>query len=186
MVRSLGLCAVTLFTGWLMCSNTAQADRDRRHEEGTRLTLALDFDYAGALSNDYIEGGGGGALRIGSELDLFIVTMIPELSLGYHHFGGQRDGDSNYDATTFEGMLGGRIRFLKILEPGIFAHAGVGRLGGYDPHTGLAFDAGVTLDFTLLPLIDLGIHAAWNRVFGDSDHDGLSYGTAGFHIALVL
>jgi hypothetical protein len=182
MLRSLGLCAVTLLTGWLVCSNTAQADRDRRHEEGRRLTLAVDFDYASAIKNDRIERGGGGALRIGSELDMFIVTMIPELSLGYHHFGGER----NYDANTFEGLLGGRIRFLKILEPGIFAHIGVGRLGGYDPHTGLAFDMGVTLDFTLLPLIDLGIHGAWNRVFGDSDHDGLSYGTAGFHVALVL
>jgi hypothetical protein len=173
---------VTMLAGWLVCSNTAQADRDRRHEEGTRLTIALDFDYTSAISNDFIDNGGGGALRIGSELDLFIVTLIPELSLGYHSFGGDRD----YDAKTFAGMLGGRIRFLKILEPGIFAHAGVGRLGGYDPHTGLAFDAGVTLDFTLLPLIDLGLHAAWNRVFGDTDHDGLSYGTAGFHVALVL
>jgi hypothetical protein len=182
MVRGLALCVVTGLAGWLACSSTALADRDRRHEEGTRLTVALDFDYAGAVSNDYIDKGGGGALRIGSELDLFFVTMIPELSLGYHSFGGEQDRD----ATTFAGMLGGRIRFLKILEPGIFAHAGVGRLGGYDPHTGLAFDAGLTLDFTLLPLIDLGLHAAWNRVFGDSDHDGLSYATAGFHVALVL
>lgn len=182
MHRGFGLCVVSVLAGWLVCSNTAHADRDRRHEEGTRLTIAVDFDYAGALSNDYIDKGGGGALRIGSELDLFLVTLIPELSLGYHSFGG----DEDYDATTFAGMLGGRIRFLKILEPGIFAHAGVGRLGGYDPHTGLAFDAGLTLDFTLLPLIDLGVHAAWNRVFGDKDHDGLSYGTAGFHVALVL
>jgi hypothetical protein len=165
-----------------LCSNTAHADRDRRHEEGTRLTLALDLDYTGAINNDFISNGGGGALRIGSELDLFIVTMIPELSLGYHTFGGDR----NYDATTFTGMLGGRIRFLKIIEPGIFAHAGVGRLSSYEPHTGLAFDAGVTVDFTLLPLIDLGLHAAWNRVFGDKDHEGLSYGTTGFHVALVL
>jgi hypothetical protein len=182
MRRGSGLCAAIGIAAWLACSSTALADRDRRHEEGTRPTLALDFDYAGAFSNDYIEKGGGGALRIGSELDLFIVTMIPEVSLGYHSFGGSE----NYDAQTFTGTLGGRIRFLKILEPGIFAHAGIGRLGGYEPHTGLALDAGVTLDFTLLPLIDLGLHAAWNRVFGDSDHAGLSYGTAGFHVALVL
>jgi hypothetical protein len=175
------LCAATMLAGWLVCSSSALAE-DRRHEEGTRLTLALDLDYASAVENDYIENGGGGALRIGSELDLLLVTMIPEVSLGYHSFGG----NSDYDATAVTGTLGGRIRFLKILEPGIFAHAGVGHIGGYDPHTGFAFDAGLTLDLTLLPLIDLGLHAAWNRVFGDSDHEGLSYATAGFHVALVL
>lgn len=186
MLKSLGLSVAAVTVGCFLCSNTAHADRDRRHEEGTRLTVALDLDYAGAINNDFIDNGGGGALRIGSELDLLLVTMIPELSLGYHAFGGDDRGDRSYDARTFTGMLGGRIRFLKIIEPGIFAHAGVGRLSNYEPHTGLAFDAGVTVDFTLLPLIDLGLHAAWNRVFGDKDHDGLSYGTTGFHVALVL
>jgi hypothetical protein len=176
------LCTVALFAGWLVCSNTAHADSDRRNEEGTRATIALDLDYAGAFENDFIEGGGGGALRIGSELDLLLVTLIPELNLAYHSFGGE----GRYDAKTYTGTLGGRIRFLKILEPGIFAHAGVGRLEGWQSHTGFAFDLGVTLDFTLLPLIDLGLHAAWNRVFGTSERDGLSYGTSGFHVALVL
>jgi hypothetical protein len=167
----------------LVCSNRAQAeDRDRRHEEGNRGTIALDLDYAGAISNDYIEGGGGGALRIGSEHDLVLVTLIPELSLGYRSFSGV----GRYEAKTYTGMLGGRIRFLKILEPGIFAHAGIGHVDDYESHTGFAMDIGATLDFTLLPLIDLGLHAAWNRVFESSDHDGLSYGTTGFHVALVL
>jgi hypothetical protein len=62
--------------------------------------------------------------------------------------------------------------FLEILEPGIFAHAGAGRISGYEPHWNLAFD--------------VGLHAAWNRVFGDDDHDRLSDGRAGFHVALVL
>jgi len=172
-----------MLAGWLVCSSSAQADdRDRRHEEGTRPTIALDFDYTTAVSNDYIENGGGGSVRLGSEHDMLLVTLIPELSLGYHRFGGRED----YDAKTFTGMLGGRIRFLKIIEPGIFAHAGVGHVSSYEPHTGFALDAGLTLDFTLLPLIDLGVHAMWSRVYGDSDHDGLSSGTLGFHVALVL
>lgn len=181
-MNGLALCGVAVLAGWLACSNTAHADRDRRSEEGTRATIALDLDYAAAIDNNFIEGGGGGALRIGSELDLFLVTLIPELNLAYHSFGG----DSRYDAKTYTGTLGGRIRFLKIVEPGVFAHAGIGRQEGFDPHTGFAFDAGVTVDLTILPLIDLGLHAAWNRVFGTSEREGLSYATTGFHVALVL
>jgi hypothetical protein len=182
-LRSLSLCVAAVLSTYGVCSNQAHAhDGDRRHEEGNRGTIALDLEYAGGISNDYIEGGGGGALRIGSEHDLILVTLIPELSLGYHSFSGV----GRYEAKSYTGMLGGRIRFLKILEPGIFAHAGIGHIDDYESHTGFAMDVGATLDFTLLPLIDLGVHAAWNRVFETSDHDGLSYGTTGFHVALVL
>lgn len=183
MIKSLSLCLAGVLVGSFVFADTVRA-QNREREEGRSLTLALDFDYAAAISNDLeIDKGGGGAFRIGSELDLLLVTLIPELSFAYHSFGGEQD---DRDATTFTGALGGRIRFLKILEPGIFAHAGVGHIGGYDPHTGFAFDAGLTLDLTILPLIDLGVHAAWNRVFGGDDHPGLSFATAGAHVALVL
>jgi len=181
MFARLGLCTVGLLLSGLFCSEAARADYGHdRHDDPTRLMLALDLDYATAISADGIERGGGGGVRLGSELDVFLVTLIPELNFDYHTFSGYGD------ATTVTGKLGGRIRFLKILEPGIFAHAGVGHVGGFDPFTGFAFDAGLTLDLTILPLIDLGLHLAWNRVFGNRDHDGLSYGTFGAQVALVL
>jgi hypothetical protein len=182
-MRSLALFVVCLLTGAGFGTATAFAhdeDGDGR-EEGGRLMIALDLDYSAALTNENLaDTGGGGALRIGSEQDLFLVSLIPELTLDYHTFSGP------WDATALTGKLGGRIRFLKIVEPGIFAHAGVGRIGGDDPHTGFAFDAGVTVDLTILPVIDLGLHAAWNRVFGGESHPGLSYATFGAHVALVL
>jgi hypothetical protein len=60
------------------------------------------------------------------------------------------------------GKVGGRIRFLKILEPGLFAQVGVGNISGDNRYslTGIAMDMGVTLDLTILPLIDIGIHGA--------------------------
>jgi hypothetical protein len=145
--------------------------------------LALDLDYAHALSPDIIDQGGGGALRIGTEHDLFLVTLIPELSLDYHSFGT----DTRDSAKIFTGKLGGRIRFLKIVEPGIFAHVGLGNIAGYDKvsHTGVAFDMGATLDLTILPLIDLGLHMQWNRIFGGYD-SGTTYYTSGAHVALVF
>lgn len=162
-------------------AHAADSDDDGREDNAGTLMLALDLEYAAAVSNDFIDNGGGGAVRIGTELDLLLVTLIPELTVDYHTFAG----DADSDITSVTGKVGGRIRFLKILEPGIFSHLGVGHLGGDADHTGVAFDAGVTLDLTILPLIDLGIHAAYNRVFGKND-EGLTYGTAGAHVALVL
>jgi hypothetical protein len=173
--------------GLLLSSGTAYAhDYDdheyRRHERG-RLMLALDMDYSAALEPDEVDQGGGGGLRIGLERDYFLVTLIPELQLNYHHL----NANTSADATISSAKIGGRIRFFKIVEPGVFAHAGLGHIGGdriYE-HTGIAFDAGFTLDLTILPLVDIGLHTAWNRIFGD-DEDGVSYVTAGAHLALVL
>jgi hypothetical protein len=181
------LCGSFLSLGLLLSGSTAQAhDYDdhhyRRHEPG-RLMLALDMDYSAALEHSEIDSGGGGGFRIGLERDYFLVTLIPEVQFNYHRL----NANTRDDATITAAKVGGRIRFLEIIEPGIFAHAGLANIAGdriYE-HTGIAFDAGFTLDLTILPLIDIGLHTAWNRVFGDDDA-GLSYVTAGAHVALVL
>jgi hypothetical protein len=168
---------------WLGSADSARAedrDDDGREDGAGSFMLALDLDYAGAIDYGDVEGGGGVGVRVGSELDLFLVSLIPELSVDYHSFGGS--GGPN----VVTGKLGGRLRFLKIVEPGIFAHVGVGHVGGVADYTGVALDAGVTLDFTLLPLIDLGVHAAWNSVVLGGDDEGFSYATLGGHVALVL
>jgi hypothetical protein len=165
----------------LSVAQVAHAHDDDGDERPQRFALAVDLDYSSAIDNSYVEDGGAFGVRIGTELDTFLVTLIPELNVNYHRFSGTPD-----NATAFAGLVGGRIRFLKIVEPGIFAHAGIGHVSGFDEHLGFAFDAGVTVDLTILPLVDLGLHLAWNRVFGDSDDDGLSYSTLGAHVALVL
>jgi hypothetical protein len=170
----------------LLASSSAFAydrDGDGRDDHVGRLMLGLDFDYATAVSSDLIQQGGGGALHIGSEVDLLLVTLIPEVVLDWHNFGARTESN----ASVVSGKIGGRIRFLKIIEPGIFAHVGIANLSGDDryDHLGAALDAGVSLDLTILPLIDIGIHASWNRVFGGYD-SGLSYGITGLHAALVL
>jgi hypothetical protein len=172
---------------WLLSAGAAHAYdddyHDHHHRQRGRLMLALDGNYSSAIRNDEIKYGGGGALRIGTQRTFAIVTLIPELTLDHHTF----DARTPDNAAITTGKLGGRIRFLRILEPGLYAHVGVGHIGGdrIYSHTGVAFDAGVTLDFTLLPLIDIGLHAAWNRIFGGYD-SGVSYGTTGVHVALVL
>ncbi|MEY4575337.1 MAG: hypothetical protein RL701_40, partial [Pseudomonadota bacterium] len=61
-----------------------ERDRDLDGHYRGGLMLALDVDYASAFTPDLIEEGGGGALRIGHERDLYLVTLIPELTLDYH------------------------------------------------------------------------------------------------------
>jgi hypothetical protein len=160
----------------------AQDDDARRRDRG-RLMLALDFDYSSAWSSAQIEGGGGGAFRIGTQMNVPLITLIPELAFEYHTYGSKPPGD----AQTTAGKIGGRIRFLEIIEPGIFAHIGIGHVGGNSlfSHTGFALDTGITLDLTIIPLVDFGLHASWNRIYGGYD-GGTSYGIAGAHVALVL
>lgn len=182
-IRFYGLLALASFSLWLGSAASARAadtDDDGREDGAGSFMLAVDLDYAGALDYDEFEGGGGIGVRAGSELDLMLVSLIPELSVDYHSFSGPDD------MNVVAGKLGGRVRFLKVLEPGVFAHVGVGHVGGVLDYTGVAFDAGVTLDFTLLPLIDIGLHGAYNSVFGGGKDVGLSYGTFGGHVALVL
>ncbi len=135
--------------------------------------LALDLEYAGAIDQRGIDGGTGGAVRLGQELDLVVVSLTPEIGGSFHAFGGY------LDAKHYSGFVGGRLAFGKILEPGVFAHLGVGSLSGDFPSdTGPEFDVGLALDFTLLPILDLGVHGAYNNLFldGGENFDWLRVG----------
>jgi hypothetical protein len=47
-------------------------------------------------------------------------------------------------------------------------------------------DAGLAIDFTLLPLIDLGLHAGYNAMFPRDDGSALKFVTLGAQAAIVL
>ncbi len=95
-------------------------DRNRAGRRGWwwKTQIALDLDWAKALDGD--ANGGGGAIRLGYELDLVVLTLIPEIGGSYHSF-------SDADTKLYRGFVGGRLRFAKVLEPGIYAHLGIGR-----------------------------------------------------------
>ncbi len=152
----------------------------RRDRDDSKTHIALDFDFGSALDTPETSSGGGGALRLGQELDLFLVSLTPEMGGSYHAFGG--DGETK----IYAGFLGGRLSVGKIIEPSIFAHLGVGRVTGFETRTAPVMDAGLALDFTLLPLIDLGVHGAYNMMFPRNDGSSLEFLTLGAHAALVL
>jgi hypothetical protein len=158
-----------------------ESDRDAADERDDSTTnIAVDFDVGAALDEPGTKAGGGGALRIGQELDLFLISLTPEIGGSYHAFGGE-------DKTRiYGGFLGGRVAVGKIIEPAIFGHVGVGHVQGFESRTAPMMDGGLALDFTLLPLIDLGVHGAYNVMFPRDDGSALEFVTLGAHAALVL
>jgi hypothetical protein len=148
------------------------------HAQSLRVTG--DFDYAGELSGREAGIGGGGGLRAGAQLDLVVATLIIEGGGSYHGFGGDDE------VSVWRGIVGGEVRIGAVLEPGLFAHAGVGSLSGAGEFTAPAVDVGFALDLTIIPLVDLGAHVAYNALLGDEEHDGFSWLTAGLHAALVI
>jgi len=174
--------------GVLAASSTAFAEprdsgSDSRREGddsggpgGTRL--AFDLDYANGLEPG-VEGGMGGAVRFGREYDLVLLSLTPEFMGSFHQFSGAGD------PSTFAGMAGGRATIGKIIEPGVFAHVGAGNasLPG-DDLTGIAMDLGVTLDLTLIPILDIGVHGAYDAVTWGDEGTFDSY-RVGAHIAIA-
>jgi hypothetical protein len=176
---AMGLLAVAT----LSLSAAAHAEdggESRRDRSSTKTHIAVDFDFGTALDAPSTKTGGGGQLRLGQEFDLLLVSFRPEFGGGYHGFGG--DGDSK----LYTGFLGGRFAVGKIVEPSVFGHVGVGRLEGLETRTAPVLDAGLALDFTLLPLIDLGVHGAYNVMMPRDDGSALKFVTLGAHAALVL
>lgn len=144
------------------------------------LRISADLDYAAELNEADIGTGGGAGLRAGTQLDLVAATLILEAGGSYHRFSGLGDPD------VWRGIVGGEVRIGKIIEPGLFAHVGVGRLSGPDAFTAPTVDIGLALDLTLIPLIDVGAHVAYDALLGTDDRDGFGWITAGLHAALVI
>lgn len=151
--------------------------------------LALDLHYIGPVSPDLnVTGGAGAALRLGKRFysDDWVITL--ELMGAYDSFGG------NDEARLYSGLAGLRVGYdLPLLRPGIFAHAGLGRSSFDDlaapglGHTAFTYDAGVFVDLTLLPMLNVGAHAAYNQILeSNAGSNGLKWLSVGLHAELVF
>jgi hypothetical protein len=165
-----------LFGGHALAEEDRGTDDDDDDADGTRI--GFDLDFAGTIDEVGVDSGSGGMLRLGHEFDLFLISLTPEATGSFYSFGG--DGDARF----YAGQLGARLTLGKIVEPGIFAHAGVGHLSAAESETGVATDIGLTLDFTLLPLIDIGVHAAYDALL--REEGSFDWYRAGAHVVLAL
>lgn len=148
-----------------------------------KTTVAGDLDYAVPIDSSAHTGWGFG-IRVGQQLHAPLVVITPELGFTYHGFGG----DSS--PRVYRGIAGLRIGFGEVLRAGAFGHLGIARLDLTSvpdlSHTAFTYDAGVFLDFTALPLLDIGVHAAYNRVAADDHVSAFQFATVGAHAALVF
>lgn len=148
------------------------------------LALDLESDTPSDSVPDASSGFGVG-LRFGHEWHPLILSLTPEFGASYRAFSGLSDGDA------FTLVAGGRVGLGFILEPSVYAHAGVGHFSygteaGEASATGLAYDVGAALDFTGLPAVDLGIHATLAGIGGDSDTSDIAWLGLGAHIEFEL
>ena len=120
------------------------------------------------------------ALRLGYSFTAPMVRFTPEAKFAFESPGTPRAG----------AMMGGaRLNVLEVVSPAVFAHAGglVGDIRGF------VLDAGVGLDFTLIPLLDVGVYGAFYQTrgatfdFGDaswSNRDKYEWVQIGAQVAL--
>lgn len=148
------------------------------------VPFAVDANYAQPLLVEDATHGFGGQLRLGSRLDLKILTLDSEIVAGGVAF---YDANGDPAAQSFHGLLGPRLGILWGLRPSVFSHLGIGHTNfeRANSQTSLAGDLGLALDITFLPVIDIGGQAAWNFVAGDSSSPQTQYLTAGLHITFV-
>jgi hypothetical protein len=139
-----------------------------------KLSLDAGAAFPEGAGND---DGFGLGVRFGHEWDLAIISLIPEMGVGYHAFGGRNDADV---VTVFGG---GRVALGFILEPSVYAHAGVGHVAtDVTSFTSLAYDVGAAVDFTAIPMVAFGPHLTLAGIAGNESRSPFSWLEIGGHI----
>lgn len=160
-------------------------------------TIGADLDLHVPVSVNNVNSGGGFAIRIGQELHLPLISLNPEIGFTYASF------TKDQPPTVYRGIAGVRLGIGELLRFGVLAHVGFGYANwdrrsaetgdvkidtGDHSHSGFSYDAGLFLDFTALPLLNIGVHAAYNHLAQkENDPDSkLQWITIGLNAALVF
>jgi hypothetical protein len=173
-LRSLIVASIALGAGaslWLAPS-TARADIALAADLELDVPIGMGVDTAPAF-----------ALRLGWQLHLPALVITPEV--GYHRVSF---GD---ELTLNRGFAGGRIAIGEVFRIGAFAHVGFANAtfqsaAGDQDSTDVTYDVGGFFDFTLLPLLDVGVHAGYGRARADESEDPVQWVPIGAHIALIF
>lgn len=110
---------------------------------------------------------------------------IPVLYLSVEGLGSwQRFSHDDAPQQVWSGRGGARVGIDAIIGVKLYSHIGYTSLNGKgDINTidvsGMSWDAGLALDFTLLPVVDLGVHAGYTTLMDDAEN--LKWVEAGIH-----
>lgn len=146
-----------------------------------KTAIAADLDYAAPIDSD-AKSGAGFAIRLGQQIHVPMIVLTPEIVFADHTF-------SDSGPTAYRGLAGLRLGFGEIIRPGVYAHLGFGSLSLPDPepsHTAFTYDGGAFLDLTVLPLLDIGVHGAYNRLNSGKGVEPFEWVTLGAHAALIF
>lgn len=173
--RALLLFAACL-CAWTLQTSSARAD----------TTIGADLDLQVPLEINNVSTGAGFGIRIGQELHLPLIGVNPEFAFYYASFS------KDAPPKVYRGVAGGRIGVGELIRFGVLAHIGFGYVD-WEPkpddfsHSGLTYDAGIFLDITALPLLNIGIHGTYNRMTAKDDQpETLHWLSLGVHATLVL
>jgi hypothetical protein len=172
-LRSLRLAGIALGAGYALWLAPATAR--------AAVAVAADLEVDAASDSD-LGTAPAIAVRLGWQLHLPLIVFTPEM--GYHHvaFGEE--------LTLDRAFAGARLGIGEVFRIGAFGHVGVAHAAfrsaaeGQDV-TDVTIDVGGFLDFTLLPVLDVGLHAGYGRVRTD-DGDTLEWVPVGIHLALIF
>jgi hypothetical protein len=156
---------------WLAPS-TAHAD----------IAIAADLELDVPLSMG-IDSAPAFALRLGWQLNLPAIEITPEV--GYHRVAF---GD---ELTLNRAFVGGRFAFGEIFRFGGYAHVGYAdaafNASAADQDlSDVTYDVGAFFDFTLMPLLNVGVHSGYGRVRADELDNPIQWIPIGVHAALIL
>jgi hypothetical protein len=152
------------------------------------LSVAGDLDFVSPVSSNIDKSGWGFGIRLGSELHLPLLALTPEIGFTYASFSTQ--------ATAYRGIVGANLGIGEVLRFGVMAHLGIGHVSvdntpalaaaGESSRTAFTLDGGIFLELTVIPLLNVGVHGAYNHLAGENGRDGLQWITAGAHATLVF
>jgi hypothetical protein len=170
-----GAAAASLLLSYFLLGTTRTARAD--------TAIAADAELAVPISTTGQLLGVGFAGRLGHRFRVPLITFTPELGGDYHTFDG-----NVATLGAVRGIAGARLGIGEIIRPTAYAHLGYGYAwysGGHGSFDGFTYDFGVALDFVLLPLLDLGLHASYASIL--TAHDtGANWIALGVHAALIF
>jgi len=157
-------------------------------ESRAETTLAVDAEVSAPVATrGNVSTGVGIGARLGHRFHVPLLVLTPEIGGDYHGFGGDPAS-----VNAVRAFAGGRLGIGEVVRPGVYAHIAYGHVSASTgdistSFNGLSYDLGGFLDLTVLPLVDLGIHAGYTNIANsDEPGNGLRFIDVGAHVAFVF
>ncbi|HEX4355123.1 MAG TPA: hypothetical protein VHZ95_19460 [Polyangiales bacterium] len=162
-----------------------------------QTVLAADGAYGLPIKSGYAAPGVDFGLRLGRRITVPHLWQVWELGIDYTQFSPSASNASNDELHTYRAFVGTRLGFTGPVQPGLFAHFGVGHVTGTVlperatmaqdiGHTAMTWDAGVYIDFEIARVFQFGIQAAYKKLLEERGPRPSQWLALGGHLAVLL